>query len=123
HHEIEPAVAIQIARRRRVVAARLDRSPRREWDPLAVEIDLRTRAVIADPQESRLEEVAPQNVRVPIAVDIEHRHRIGAVPGRLPLADDLNVLESLCEKLESRAAKGIEVLKLVARNRSVDTPK
>src|SRR5437667_12895029 len=68
-HEVEPAVAVQVAGRGRVVAARLERRPRWKWNPFAVEIGMTARPLVANPQQTRLEEIAPENVGIAIAID------------------------------------------------------
>src|SRR5712691_7386277 len=119
HNEIESAVAVQVAGRGRVVAARLERRSRWKWNPIAVEIGMTARPLVANPQQTRLEEIAPENVGIAIAIDVEHRHRIGAVQRRLALADDLDVFEPFRDKPEPRGAQAVEALHLIASDRAV----
>jgi len=90
-NQIEPAVAVQVAGRGRVVAARLERRAWRKWDAVAVEVRMGAGSLIADPQEAGLEEVAPENVGIAVGIDVEDRQRIRAVQRWLALADDLDV--------------------------------
>ena len=77
--KVRAAVAVQVTGGGRVVAARLERRLQRKRNPIAVKVRMRARALIPDPQEARLEEVAPQDVGVPVAIDVEDSHRIGAM--------------------------------------------
>ncbi len=78
-------------------------------------------SLIAEPEQTRLEEIAPQDVEIAVAIHIEHRHRVGAMQRRLALADDLDVLELLGDELEARRAVRIEPLHFVARDRPIHT--
>src|SRR5207302_9795423 len=92
-YEIRAPVAVQVTGGRRIVSARLERRLRRERDPIAVEVRTRTGALIPDPQETRLEKVAPQYAGTAATIDIEDGPRVGAVQaGRAP-ADYLDILE------------------------------
>ena len=118
--EIEPPVAIQVTGRGRVVAAGFEWSAGGKRDPLAVKVKMRARPLVSDPQQAGLEEVAPQNVGVAVAIDVEHRHRVRAVQRRLALADDLDVFELLGDETEPRRAIRVQCLHLVARDRAID---
>ncbi len=80
---------------------------------------MRAGPLIANPQEAWLEEVAPQNVRSAVGIDIEDRQRVRAVQRWLALPDDLDVFEFLGDQLKPRRPLRIEPLHLVARDRPV----
>src|SRR5438132_8563085 len=112
-YEIRAAVAVQVTGGRCVVPACLERRLRRKRDSIAMKVRTRTGALIPDPQETRLEEVAPQNVGIAVAVDVEDRHRIGAVQRGRTLPDDLDILEPLRDQAEPRRPVHIEVFHFV----------
>ena len=86
HQEIEIAVAIEIDRRRRVVAARA-RARRTygsgtgsTWNDGVLHV----RADVLNQQHARLEEVAPEQVEILVAVEVGKRQRVGAMARRRP---------------------------------------
>src|SRR2546430_2392383 len=76
HDKIEPPIAIEISGGGRIVTARLERGVRREWNPVAVKVGMSAAALVAEPEEPGLEEVAPEDVGVAVAIDVEHRHGV-----------------------------------------------
>ena len=117
--QIGVAVAVQVTGGRRVVPACLERRLWRKRDSIVVKVRTRTGALIPDPQETRLEEVAPQNVGIAVAIDVEDRHRIGAVQRGRTLPDDLDILEPLRDQAEPRRPVHIEVFHFVAGDGAV----
>jgi hypothetical protein len=101
HQQVAPPVVVEVAEGRRVVAARQHRVLRGNRTPCCGILRLGARSRILEQQQSRLEEIAPEQVEVAVAVVVIQRHRVGAV--HAPLAgDDLEVLEPVGDELERR---------------------
>ena len=75
-------------------------------------------AEVLQPEQSGFEEVAPENVRIAVTVEIGHREGIGSVEAG-PLADDLDVLETVGDQAEPRRSSRIAGLQLVAGDGAV----
>ena len=134
HEQVEVAVAVVVAEGRSVVAARPDRVVEGEGTRFHAEVRRLARAGVLDQEESGLEEVAPEHVRVAVRVVVGQRHRVRPVqggegparvravegryaPGGRRVGDDLDVLETVRDVPEGRGVRAERARRLVARDR------
>ena len=119
--QVGAAAAPQVGHGRHVVAAGPQRVAVRQQQRLRRAVQRRRAAAagVADQQHARLEEVAPQQVQVAVAVHVHERHGVRAV-ARPELGDDLDPLEPVGDEAEPRRAGRMPLGGLVAGDRAVD---
>ena len=106
HDQIGVAVGVQISHGRRVVAAGENRVAPREGYRVPGQVGTLTASGVLDQQQTGLEEVAPEHVRVSVVVHVPQRERIRSMQAA-QLGDDLDILKSVGDQPEPRGRRGI----------------